>query len=120
MNVLIGNAWPYANGVLAHRTYGRIAAGRRFGKVFSCQRRYAVFFCFRQRLPRVPAVAIRAKKENKNAAGISDYYHKEFTDCFFLRLGFSYDMYGKNIRRRSIKAFVTDFHKKLYDRRIRL
>ncbi len=57
-------------------------------------------------------VAIRAKKEGKTPREISDFYHREFEDCF-KKLGFSYDLYTKTSDERH-KEFVRDFHRRLY------
>ncbi len=57
-------------------------------------------------------VAIRAKQENKTPQEVSDFYHREFVECFE-RLGFSYDAYIKTSANEH-KDFVRDFHRKLY------
>jgi methionyl-tRNA synthetase len=111
MNVLIGNAWPYANGSLHIGHMAALLPGDVLARYFRAKGD-TVFFVSGSDCHGTP-VAIRAKKENKTPQEISDYYHKEFTDCF-LRLGFSYDMYGKTSGAEH-KGFVTDFHKKLYD-----
>ena len=110
MNILIGNAWPYANGSLH---IGHIAALLP-GDVLARYHRLKgdnVQFVSGSDCHGTP-VAIRARQENKTPKEISDYYNKEFEDCF-RHLGFSYDLYGKTSSEEH-RAFVTDFHEKLY------
>jgi methionyl-tRNA synthetase len=111
MNILIGNAWPYANGSLH---IGHIAALLP-GDVLARYHRLkgdTVQFVSGSDCHGTP-VAIRARQENKTPQEISNFYHKEFEDCF-RRLGFSYDLYG-NTSNEEHKEFVTDFHKRLYE-----
>ena len=54
-----------------------------------------------------------AKQENKTPEQISEFYHNEFCEVF-RKLGFSYDLYTKTTDKKH-KAFVTDFHKTLYE-----
>lgn len=109
-NILIGNAWVYANGSLH---IGHVA-GLLPGDVLARYHRATgdqVCFVSGSDCHGTP-VAIRAKKEHKTPQEISDFYHEEFKECF-QRLGFSYDVYTKTSSQEH-KDFVTDFHKKLY------
>lgn len=109
--ILIGGAWPYANGSLH---IGHIA-GLLPGDVIARYHRALgdeVYFVSGSDCHGTP-VAIRAKKENKTPREVSDHYHEEFTDCF-KRLGFSYDCYTKTSSYEHID-FVQRFHKKLYE-----
>lgn len=110
-NILIGNAWVYANGSLH---IGHIA-GLLPGDVLARYHRAVgdrVYFVSGSDCHGTP-VAIRAKKEGKTPLEISDYYHEEFKECF-QKLGFSYDVYTKTSSPEH-KEFVTKFHKKLYE-----
>ncbi|MBD5474353.1 MAG: methionine--tRNA ligase [Lachnospiraceae bacterium] len=110
-NILIGNAWVYANGSLH---IGHIA-GLLPGDVLARYHRAVgdrVYFVSGSDCHGTP-VAIRAKKEGKTPLEISDYYHEEFKECF-QKLGFSYDVYTKTSSPEH-KEFVTQFHKKLYE-----
>ena len=110
-NILIGGAWPYANGSLH---IGHIA-GLLPGDVLARYHRAAgdnVYFVSGSDCHGTP-VAIRARQENKSPREISDFYHEEFTDCF-RKLGFSYDVYTKTSS-EGHKRFVTEFHRKLYE-----
>ncbi len=111
MNVLIGNAWPYANGSLHIGHIAALLPGDVLARYFRAKGD-TVFFVSGSDCHGTP-VAIRARQENKTPEEISDYYHDEFGDCFN-RLGFSYDLYGKTSSNEH-KSFVTDFHRKLYD-----
>jgi len=109
--ILIGGAWPYANGSLH---IGHIA-GLLPGDVLARYYRLKgdqVFYVSGSDCHGTP-VTIRAKQEGRTPKEISDHYHNEF--CYvFEKLGFSYDLYSKTSDCSHIK-FVTDFHKKLYE-----
>ena len=110
-NILIGGAWPYANGSLH---IGHIA-GLLPGDVLARYHRAIgdnVYFVSGSDCHGTP-VAIRAKRDNKTPQEISDFYHREFVECFE-KLGFSYDVYTKTSAEEH-KNFVKDFHKKLYE-----
>jgi len=110
-NILIGGAWPYANGSLH---IGHIA-GLLPGDVLARYHRAigdTVYFVSGSDCHGTP-VAFRAKQDGTTPQEISDHYHEEFTDCFN-RLGFSYDEYTKTSSPEH-KAFVQEFHKTLYD-----
>lgn len=109
-NILVGGAWPYANGSLH---IGHIA-GLLPGDVLARYHRAIgdkVYFVSGSDCHGTP-VAIRAKKEGKTPKEISDYYHEEFKECFD-KLGFSYDVYTKTSSEEHLR-FVQEFHKKLY------
>lgn len=109
--ILIGGAWPYANGSLH---IGHIA-GLLPGDVLARYHRAIgdkVYFVSGSDCHGTP-VAIRAKQENKTPQEVSDFYHREFAECFE-RLGFSYDAYTKTSANEH-KDFVRDFHRKLYE-----
>lgn len=110
MKVLIGSAWPYANGSLH---IGHLA-GLLPSDVIARYHRLKgddVYFVSGSDCFGTPIV-IRAKQEHKTPDEISEYYHKEFCDCFD-KLGFSYDMYGKTNSSSHIN-FVLNFHEKMY------
>lgn len=110
-NILIGGAWPYANGSLH---IGHIA-GLLPGDVLARYHRAKgdnVYFVSGSDCHGTP-VAIRAKKENRTPQEISDFYHQEFVECFE-KLGFSYDIYTKTSSDEH-GEFVREFHKKLYE-----
>lgn len=111
MKVLIGSAWPYANGSLH---IGHLA-GLLPADILARYHRAKgddVYFVSGSDCFGTP-VAIRAKQENRSPQEISDYYHEEFCQCFE-KLGFSYDLYGKTSSFEH-QAFIEKFHKKLYE-----
>ena len=74
--ILIGGAWPYANGSLH---IGHIA-GLLPGDVLARYHRAIgdkVYFVSGSDCHGTP-VAIRAKQENKTPQEVSDFYHREF------------------------------------------
>jgi len=111
MNILIGGAWPYANGSLHIGHIAALLPGDVLARYFRAKGE-TVFFVSGSDCHGTP-VTIRAKQENKTPKEISDFYHNEFNDCF-KHLGFSYDLYGKTSSEEH-KNYVIDFHKKLYD-----
>ncbi len=110
MNILIGGAWPYANGSLH---IGHIAALLPGDVLARYHRACGDQVCFVSGSDcHGTPVAIRAKKEGRTPQEISDYYHEEFVQCF-RKLGFSYDCYTKTSDDRH-KKFVREFHTRLY------
>lgn len=112
-NILIGGAWPYANGSLH---IGHIA-GLLPGDVLARYHRAVgdnVYFVSGSDCHGTP-VAIRARQEQRTPQEVSDLYHKEFVECFE-KLGFTYDVYTKTSSGEH-KKFVREFHKKLYTSR---
>jgi len=109
MKVLIGNAWPYANGL----HIGHIAALLP-GDVIARYHRgigNEVYFVSGTDCYGTP-VAISAKQAGQTPEAISDKYHEEFIEIFG-KLGFSYDMYGKTSAEEHT-GFVRAFHKTMY------
>lgn len=109
-NILIGGAWPYANGSLHIGHIAGLLPGDVLARYYRAIGDH-VYFVSGSDCHGTP-VAIRARQENRTPQEISDYYHEEFVECF-QRLGFSYDVYTKTSEEEH-KAFVREFHKKLY------
>lgn len=108
--ILIGGAWPYANGSLHIGHIAALLPGDVLARYHrACGDR--VTFVSGSDCHGTP-VAIRAKKEGRSPQKISDFYHEEFERCFD-RLGFSYDCYTKTSDERH-KKFVQEFHERLY------
>lgn len=108
--ILIGGAWPYANGSLH---IGHLA-GLLPGDVLARYHRAAgddVYYVSGSDCYGTP-VLIRSKKEHKSPTEICEGFHREFVDCF-QKLGFSYDEYGKTTKTEH-KNFIQTFHEKLY------
>lgn len=110
-NILIGGAWPYANGSLH---IGHIA-GLLPGDVLARYHRAIgdnVYFVSGSDCHGTP-VALRARQEKRTPREVSDFYHEEFAECFD-KLGFSYDLYTKTSSEEH-KKFAREFHRKLYE-----
>ena len=106
-NILVGGAWPYANGSLH---IGHIAALLPADVLARYHRAVGDKVCFVSGSDcHGTPVAIRAKQEGKTPEEISDLYHEEFSQCF-RKLGFSYDLYTKTSS-PAHKDFVSKFHK---------
>ncbi len=111
MNILIGGAWPYANGSLHIGHLAALLPGDVLAR-YHRAKGDTVYFVSGSDCHGTP-VSIRAKQENKTPFEISEHYHNEFTECFN-KLGFSYDLYGKTSSAEH-KSFVSDFHRKMYE-----
>ncbi len=110
-NVLIGGAWPYANGSLHIGHIAALLPGDIIARYYRAKGDH-VYYVSGSDCHGTP-VSIRARQEDKQPEEISDYYHDEFVNCF-QRLGFSYDCYTKTSSIEH-KNFVSSFHKKLYE-----
>lgn len=111
MNIIIGGAWPYANGSLHIGHLAALLPGDVLARYFRAKGD-TVCYVSGSDCHGTP-VAIRAAQENKTPDEISDLYHREFEECFN-QLGFSYDLYGKTSG-EAHKRFVTEYHRKLYE-----
>ena len=112
MKILIGSAWPYANGSLHIGHLAGLLPADVIARYYRAKGD-DVYLVSGSDCHGTP-VAIRAKQENKSPQEISDGYHAEFCECFE-KLGFSYDRYGKTSSKEHID-FVRDFHKAMYER----
>lgn len=109
-SILIGGAWPYANGSLHIGHIAALLPGdvlARYYRVIGEK----VYYVSGSDCHGTP-VTIRAKQEGKTPEEISNQYHEEFVSVFN-RLGFNYDLYTKTSSKEH-KAFVQDFHAELY------
>lgn len=111
MKILIGSAWPYANGSLHIGHLAGLLPADAIARYYRAKGD-DVYLVSGSDCHGTP-VAIRAKQENKSPQEISDCYHAEFCGCFE-KLGFSYDRYGKTSSDEHI-SFVREFHRAMYD-----
>ena len=112
MKILIGSAWPYVNGSLHIGHLAGLLPADVIARYYRAKGD-DVYFVSGSDCHGTP-VAIRAKQENKSPREISDFYHREFCECFD-KLGFSYDRYGKTSSGEHIE-FVRQFHTEMYRR----
>ena len=92
MNILVGGAWPYANGSLH---VGHLAALLPGDVIARYHRKKGdhVLYVSGSDCHGTP-ISVRAKTEGVDPHIITDRYHQEFKDSFE-RLGFSYDLYTR-------------------------
>jgi len=110
-NILIGGAWPYANGSLHIGHIAALLPGDVIARYYRAKG-HNVFYVSGSDCHGTP-VTIRANQEGKTPEEVSDFYHAEFVEVF-KRLGFSYDLYSKTSDKNHIE-FVQGFHKKMYN-----
>jgi methionyl-tRNA synthetase len=92
MNILIGGAWPYANGSLHIGHIAALIPGDVIARYYRLKGDN-VLYVSGSDCHGTP-IAIRAKKERISPKDIADKYHKEFKACFN-KLNFSYDYYSR-------------------------
>lgn len=110
-NILIGGAWPYANGSLHIGHIASLLPGDILAR-YHRAKGDNVYYVSGSDCHGTP-VTIRAKQENKSPGEISDNYHEEFSEVL-TKLGFSYDLYTKTSSKEHVE-FVQKFHEKLYE-----
>lgn len=114
MNIVIGNAWPYANGPLH---LGRIAVWLP-GDVLARYHRMMgdeVVFLSGTDCHGTP-VTMKAKEENITPIEAVNKYHNEFIKTF-KSLGFSFDIFSKthsDYHERKVKEFILELYNKGY------
>jgi methionyl-tRNA synthetase len=112
MKILIGMAWPFANGSLHVGHLAGLMPADVIARYYRLKGDEVYFVsgsdCYGS------PIAIRAKQEGKTPLEISDHYHSEFCECFD-KLGFSHDNYGKTTSGEHMD-FVREFHKVMYGR----
>lgn len=112
MNVIIGNAWPYANGTLH---LGRLASLMP-GDVLARYHRLMgdnVIFVSGSDCNGTP-ILMKASELNKKPEEICEFYHNEFQECFN-KLGFTFDLFGRTSDKFH-HEFVKRQIKELYDK----
>lgn len=110
-NIVVGNAWPYANSSLH---LGHIA-GLISGDILARYHRLQgdnVMFVSGSDCHGTP-ITERARKEGTTPDAISDHYDEEFRNLF-KRINFSYDLYTRT-KTDFHKEKVQELFKKLYD-----
>ena len=110
MKILIGGAWPYANGSLHIGQLAALLPGDVLARYHRAKGN-TVYYVSGSDCYGTP-VAIRARQENKTPQEVSEHYHSEFCACFE-KLGFGFDYYGKTTSREH-QEFVRKFHRVLY------
>ncbi|UNC92088.1 methionine--tRNA ligase [Candidatus Contubernalis alkaliaceticus] len=92
MNILIGGAWPYANGSLHLGHIAALLPGDILARYYRLTGKN-ILYVSGSDCHGTP-IAIRARQEKVSPKEIADRYHEEFVECF-QKLGFSYDLYTR-------------------------
>lgn len=92
MTILIGGAWPYANGSLHLGHIAALLPGDILARYYR-QKGEKVLYVSGSDCNGTP-ISIRANQEQTTVNAIADRYHKEFEQVF-QQLGFSYDIYTR-------------------------
>lgn len=114
MNIIVGNAWPYANGPLH---LGRIAVLLP-GDIIARYHRLMgdeVIFLSGTDCHGTP-VTMKAKEEGITPLEATIKYHNEFKECFE-KLGFSFDIFAKThseYHEERVKKFILELYNKEY------
>ena len=92
MTILIGGAWPYANGSLHLGHIAALLPGDILARYYR-QKGERVLYVSGSDCNGTP-ISIRANQEKTTIKAIADRYHEEFEQVFN-KLGFSYDLYTR-------------------------
>ncbi|MGE7918980.1 methionine--tRNA ligase [Viridibacillus sp. NPDC093762] len=92
MNIVIGGAWPYANGALHLGHIAALLPGDILARYYRLKKEN-VLYVSGSDCNGTP-ISIRANQEGVTVKEIADRYHEEFTTCFN-KLGFTYDLYTR-------------------------
>lgn len=114
MNILIGGAWPYANGSLHIGHIAALIPGDVIARYYRLKGEN-VLYVSGSDCHGTP-IAIRAKNEGVAPKIIADKYHEEFKTCFD-KLNFSYDYYSRTDDKYH-KEEVQKIIKELYNNRL--
>lgn len=110
MNILIGGAWPYANGSLHLGHVAALLPGDILARYYRLKGKN-VLYVSGSDCNGTP-ISIRANQENTTVTAIADRYHTEFLHCFN-QLGFTYDFYTRTDALHHHKAVQNIFLKLL-------
>ncbi|KOO51965.1 methionine--tRNA ligase [Viridibacillus arvi] len=92
MSIVIGGAWPYANGSLHLGHIAALLPGDILARYYRLKKEN-VLYVSGSDCNGTP-ISIRANQEGVTVKEIADRYHEEFTACFN-KLGFTYDLYTR-------------------------
>ncbi len=111
MNILIGGAWPYANGSLHIGHVAALLPGDVIARYYRAKGDN-VLYVSGSDCHGTP-ISIRAKQEGVSPKVITNKYHQEFEECF-RKLNFSYDLYGRTddeFHKKSVQEIIRLLHK---------
>ncbi len=110
MAVLIGGAWPYANGSLHLGHISSLLPGDILARYYRLKGE-EVLYVSGSDCNGTP-ISIRANQENTTVTAIADRYHEEFVETF-QQLGFTYDLYSRTDAQHHHEAVQSIFLKLL-------
>lgn len=111
MNILVGGAWPYANGSLHIGHLAALLPGDVLAR-YHRKKGDKVLYVSGSDCHGTP-ISVRARLEGVEPSVITNLYHEEFKKCF-KELGFSYDLYTRTddaFHKEEVQKIV----KKLYE-----
>ncbi|MGG0657486.1 methionine--tRNA ligase [Rummeliibacillus pycnus] len=111
MTIVIGGAWPYANGSLHLGHIAALLPGDILARYYR-QNGEKVLYVSGSDCNGTP-ISIRANQENTTTEAIANRYHEEFKNCFE-ELGFTYDFYTRTDASHHHKS-VQNIFKQLLD-----
>lgn len=109
--IMVGGAWPYANGSLHIGHMAALVPGDIIARYHRANGDEVIYVSGSD--CHGTPISIRAKKDNVQPEEIANKYHEEFVDCF-KRLNFTYDKYA-NTMHPFHKKFVKDFFSALIE-----
>lgn len=120
MNVLIGGAWPYANGSLHVGHIAGLIPGDVLARYYRAKGEQ-VLYVSGSDCHGTP-IAIRAKAEGVSPTEIADRYHQEFQYCFD-KLSFSYDCYSRTddeFHKQEVQQIIRELYQNrlLYEKEV--
>ncbi|KKR34186.1 MAG: Methionine-tRNA ligase [candidate division CPR2 bacterium GW2011_GWC1_39_9] len=110
--ILIGGAWPYANGSLHIGHVAALIGGDILARYYRLSGNDVLYVSGSDQ--HGTPIAVRAEKEGVPPSKIADRYHREFVRDF-TELGFSYDLYTKTTTDNHEKV-VQDFFLSLHNK----
>lgn len=120
MKVLIGGAWPYANGSLHIGHIAALLPGDVIARYYRAKGD-DVLYISGSDCHGTP-ISIRAKKEGVSPEIIASRYHEEFKYCFD-KLNFSYDCYSRtddDYHKEEVKKIIISLYEKglIYEKKV--
>lgn len=120
MNILIGGAWPYANGSLHIGHIAALLPGDVIARYYRAKGD-DVLYISGSDCHGTP-ISIRAKKEGVFSEVIANRYHEEFKYCFD-KLNFSYDCYSRtddNQHKEEVRRIIISLYEKglIYEKKV--
>ncbi|GAA0116659.1 methionine--tRNA ligase [Clostridium senegalense] len=120
MNILIGGAWPYANGSLHIGHISSLLPGDVLARYFRAKGENVLYISGSD--CHGTPISIRAKSEGVSPSFIANKYHEEFKNCF-KKLNFSYDYYSRTddeFHKKQVQDIISLLHEKglIYEKEV--